>query len=184
MPTAQLTTLTASALGCTNTGGIARVWIAEAKYISAIATTSDAISGFTMTTTGKWFKWEPSMDDTANWVEAFNRNGSRRTYTQTLFMRYAGIDVATKKAQIDAAMTCDVVAIVIMNDGAKYVQGLEIDSSATSGFKLSAIERTLIQPGTNSDVASGTARIEFTVNGTANLPASPTTITESALAAL
>jgi hypothetical protein len=186
MPTGQVVNMNTLTAACVNAGGINYLWVVEAKYISAIAVTADVITGFTMTETGKWKRWNFSLDNTANYNQVANRNGNRRTETQTGFVRWTGIDATLNKAAADAMLTCEVVVIYVTPNGQpRLVQGLEIDASAVGGFVLSAGgERTLLLPSVNTDVSQGESRIEMTIQGVANNLSPSTTLTDSALAAL
>ncbi len=181
---AQLVALNQATLSCVVNGGYTHLWIAEKKFISAITSSAGVVTNFTMTTTGKWKKWEPDLDNTANYAQTGNRTGKNRNQAQVGFAKFGGIDPAMVIANQDAVQTCDVVAIYVLPNGTRLVQGLEIDAAATGGFTGSKIEQTLLISSTFTDTAQNENRTEFTIQGIAALPSSTTTLSDTALAAL
>lgn len=185
MPTPQIVALSNSLADCNAAGGTIRSWIVEAKYVSAVAVTSDVITGFTMSTTGKWKRWDHALDGTSKYTQTVNRSGNRRTMAQSMNCRFNSIDAATNKAAADAMLTCDIIAIHVLPNGVRLVQGLELDPGATGLFILNAGgERTLLQPSVDTDVATAESSISFVIQGIANNVSPNTTITDVALAAL
>lgn len=181
---ATLVPLNQASLSCAANGGYTSIWIAEKKYISAITVASGVITNFTMTTTGKWNKWEPDLDNTANYAQNGNRTGKNRNYTQIGFAKFGGIDATMVLNTQNAVQVCDVVAVYVLPNGTRLVQGIEIDAAATGGFTSSKIEQTLLIANVLTDTAQNENRTEFTIQGIAALPSSTTTVTDSAFAAL
>jgi hypothetical protein len=185
MPTPQITALSNALADCNAAGGTIRSWFVEAKFVTAVAVTADVITGFTMTTTGKWKRWDYALDNTAKYTQTVNRSGNRRTIGQSMNCRFNGVDATINKAAADAMGTCDIIAIHVLPNGVRLVQGLELDPGATGLYILNAGgERTLIQPTVDTDVATGESSIAFLISGTANNVSPTTTITDAALAAL
>lgn len=170
--------------GCATTGGLQYSYLVEAKYISAITVTSDNIDTFTMTDIGKWVKWTPDKDATANYLESPNRNNNRRSYAQTAFYKFAGVNSAFKIAVNNAVQTCDVVGVHVYTNGTRVVQGLEIDAAETGGFALTKIQQTLLQTMQTSGTTNEDSRHEISLVGEANNPSPPTDITNTAIEAL
>ena len=181
---ATLINLNQAALSCLVNGGYTKVWIAEKKFITAITVTGEIITNFTMTTTGKWFSWEPDGDNTANFSETANRTGKNRNYTQVGFAKFAGLDPTMITNTRNAVQTCDVVAIYVLPNGTRIVQGIEPDTAATGGFTQSKIEQTFLIASKFTDTAQNDNRTEFTIQGIAALPATTTTLSDAALTAL
>jgi len=184
MPTAQITAHTAADINCDTKGGAIRAWVAEKKHITGVTLTGDTISNFTMASTGKWFKWEFALDNTANFNAATSRSGNRKTVNQTGFLRFTGFDAGLFQDAAEELLTCDVVVIWVLPGNIRLVQGIELDSSATGGFTGTQVERTLLLPSINTDVAQGEGRVEYTIQGISNNLPPVTTITDTALAAL
>ena len=57
---------TTGAGGCLKTGGLSHSYLVEARYVSTITVAADVITGFTMTDVGKWARYDPDKDNTAN----------------------------------------------------------------------------------------------------------------------
>ena len=170
--------------GCATTGGLQYSYLVEAKYISAITVTADVITGITMTDVGKWVRWDPDKDNTANFQETGNRSTNRRSYAQTAFYKFAGVNSAFKVAVNNIVQTCDVVAIHVYTNGTRVVQGLEIDDAETSGFSLTKIQQTLLQTNQLSGTTNEDSRHELSLVGEANIPCAPTDLTNAAIEAL
>ena len=181
---AALVPLAQAALSCDANGGYVYVWMVERKYITSITAAAGVITAMVMGTAGKWAKWEPDLDNTANYAQNGNRTGKNRNYTQIGFSKFGGIDATITLNTQNAVQTCDVVAIYVLPNGTRLVQGLEIDAAATGGFTGSKIEQTLLIANVLTDTAQNEARTEFTLQGIAKLPSSTTTLTDAALAAL
>lgn len=170
--------------GCSKNGGLQYSWVVEAKFVSAITVTAEAISNFTMTDVGKWAKYTPDKDGTANFAEAANRSGGKRSYNQTTLWKFGGVNTAYKKAIKNATLTCDVIAIHVYTNGARVVQGIEVDSTQTGGYSLSKIQQTLLQANQNSGTTSEESRHEVSMVGEASELATPCTLTDTAIEAL
>lgn len=181
---AQLVDLNQSAVTCDATGGIVYSWLVEAKFITAITLTGGQISNFTMSTPGKWVRFSYDTDSTANYAQTPNRNGKRRTYQQVAFMKFAAIDAALITAANDAVLTCDIVAIHVLVNGVRMVQGLNIDAAGAGGFNLSKIQQTLLMAGAFTDTSGNESRVEFTLQGEDNTLSPITTLNDAAIAAL
>ena len=170
--------------GCATTGGLQYSYLVEAKYITAITHTADVIDGFTMSTVGKWVKWTPDKDSTANYLESPNRNANRRSYAQTAFYKFAGVNSAFKVAVNNSVQTCDVVAIHVYTNGTRVVQGLEIDAAETGLFSLTKIQQTLLQTLQTSGTTNEDSRHEISLVGEGNNPSAPTDLTNAEIEAL
>lgn len=181
---AQLVALNQSGTTCDATGGIVYSWLVEAKYVTAITVTAGVISNFTMSTPGKWVKYSYDTDSSANYAQTPNRNGKRRTYQQVAFMKFAAIDSALIIAATNAVLTCDIIAIHVLVNGLRMVQGLNIDAAAAGGYSLSKIQQTLLMAGAFTDTSGNESRVEFTLQGEDNTLSPTTTLNDAAIAAL
>lgn len=182
---AQLVALnqSAGASGCDVNGGIQYSWLVEAKYVSAITQTAGVITGFTMTTPGKWKRWDYDRDNTSKYTETDNGTGKKRSQAQVAFMKFGGIDNAIAVASSDALLTCDIIAVHVLTNGVRLVQGLEISALGAGGFRLTT-ENTLLRATRDTDTSAGEARTEFSLTGVSAYLSPPTTITDAAIAAL
>lgn len=174
-----------SASACTpSEGGIQYSYYVSAEYITAIAVTSGVISGFTMSTTGKWKKLVADADRTSSFNQTGERTNNRLRYVQALFLKFAGLSSVLKSTTDTAAACCQLVFVHVMTNGARIVQGLEIDSAATGGFTVNKLEPTKLTPSAISDTAENEARHEWNAGGITKLLAPYTTLTDSAIEAL
>ncbi len=169
---------------CGNTnGGIVRSFVTKLSSITSVTLTSGVISNFTMASTGLWFEYEYALDGTANFASTGNRTGNRTTQQQSAFLKFSGLTEALLSAANNAQECCDVVAIHVLANGTRVVQGLERQAS-TGAPNKTAVESTRIVPTANTDVAQNEARTEFTIQGVANSLPMTTTLSDSAILAL
>jgi hypothetical protein len=172
-------------------GGVSHFYVTSYDAITGITIGTGAnagvITGFTMSASGLWKKFVPQKNQTA----FFNQTGERpnefsntHRYVQELFAQFSGID----KARLDAINAlkdcCQLVAIVVLANGARLVLGLEADTTA-AGNRVPSIEgdcRATVSA--LSDTAANEARVEVRITArSAN--ASPTTnLTDAAIEAL
>lgn len=172
-------------------GGVSHFYVTSYDSITGVTIgtgpNAGVITGFTMSGTGLWEKYVPTKNQTA----FFNQTGERpnefantHRYVQELFAQFSGIDKSRLDA-IDALKDCcQLVAIVVLANGARLVFGLEIDLTAT-GNRVPSIEgdcRATVSA--LSDTAANEARVEVRITArSAN--ASPTTnLTDAAIEAL
>lgn len=171
---------------CTNDGGgIARSFMCNLADITAVTLTSGVISGFTMASTGLWKALAYDKDDTAY----FNQTGARANAgapfiaTQTAFLKFKGMSSAYITAANSMKDCCNVVVIHVLNNGARLVQGIEIDATAVGGFVGSKTDTRVI-PSAMSDTGANQARLELLIEGTAFTLTPTTSLSDSAILAL
>ena len=173
-----------SITGCDTTGGLLASYVCELADITAITVTADVITGFTMAATGKWKRWDYDGDNTARYDQTTNRAGKKRTYAQAFFGKFGGFDAPKILAFQNATCTCDLVAVHILNNGVRLVQGIEVSASATGGFTRSSILQTLLQADVLSDTSQNESRVEAQLVGEANKLSYTTDLTDAELEAL
>lgn len=181
---AELVDINQSSTTCDATGGIVYSWLVESKYVTAITVVADVVTNFTMSTPGKWAKFEYDRDATSNYAQTNNRNGKRRTYQQVAFMKFSALDSAIVIAANNAIKTCDVIAVHVCVSGLRLVQGLEVDAAATGGFVLTKVQQTLLAASQFTDTSNNEARTEFTLQGESNMLSPVTSLSDTAIAAL
>ncbi len=181
----SLTALNSVATCVNDGGGIARSFICNLADITAITLTSGVISGFTMASTGLWKKLDYDKDDTAyfNQVGARANAGAPFIATQTAFLKFKGMSNTYITVANNMKDCCNVVAIHVLNNGVRLVQGIEIDSTAVGGFVGSKTDTRVI-PSAMSDTGANQARLELLLEGTTFSLSPSTSLTDSAIAAL
>ena len=173
-----------SIAGCAgDEGGIERSFFCNFTDIAAVTLTSGVISNFTMTATDQWKQYTYDQDDTAYFNQTGGRTNGRFSATQVAFMKFKGLSAAYITAANAAKDCCAVVAIHVFANGTRLVQGIEIDSNAVGGFKVSRIE-TRITPTLNSDTGANQSRMEFLIEGSTNDFSVTTDLTDSEILAL
>lgn len=174
-----------SASACTpSEGGIQYSYYVSAEYITAITVASGVISAITMSSTGKWKKLVPDADRTSSFNQTGERTNNRLRYVQALFLKFAGLSSVLKSTSDTAAACCQLVFIHVMTNGARIVQGIEIDSAATGGFTVNKLQPAKLTPSAISDTAENEARHEWNVEGITKLLAPYTSLTDTAIEAL
>jgi hypothetical protein len=171
---------------CTNDGGgIARSFICNLADVTAVTLTSGVISGLTMASTGLWKALAYDKDDTAyfNQVGARANAGAPYIATQTAFLKFKGLSSAYTIAANNMKDCCNVVVIHVLNNGTRFVQGIEIDATAVGGFVGSKTDTRVI-PSAMSDTGANQARLEMLIEGTTFSLAPATSLTDSAILAL
>jgi len=167
-----------------NEGGIVRSYAAKLADITAVTLTGNAISNFTMATTGLWKAFVYDRDNTANINQVGSLNNNRFSVELTTFMKFKGL----AQASIDAANTskdcCDTVWIHVLGNGLKVVQGIELDASVTAGFVPSKNRSTRIVPTINSDTSANELKMEYSIAGNQDSFTPSTTLTDTAILAL
>ena len=137
-----------------------------------------------MTDVGKWARYDPDKDNTANYTETANRSGGKRTVQQSAFWKFGGVSSGNIIAINNAVKTCDVIAIHIYVNTRRMVQGLEIDPAETGGFALTKVQQTLLQANEQSATTDNEARHEISLVGESTELSWETTLTNSAIEAL
>lgn len=165
-------------------GGILYSYVCKKADITAVTATANVITTFTMASTGLWFKWEYANDNTALFNQVGTRAGNRRSYEQTGFLKFPGFTEAQVLAADNAADCCALVAIHILTNGKRVVQGIELDAAATGGFTGTKILNTRVTPSQLSDTSENEARLEMTINGTSKRMAPFTDLTDAEIEAL
>lgn len=171
---------------CVNDGGgIARSFICNLADITAVTLTSGVISGFTMASTGLWKKLDYDKDDTAyfNQVGARANAGAPYIATQTAFLKFKGLSSAYTIAANNMKDCCNIVVIHVLSNGTRFVQGIEIDSTAVGGFVGSKTDTRII-PSAMSDTGANQARLEMLIEGNTFSLAPSTSLTDAAINAL
>lgn len=116
-------------------GGIRVSYVAPLSNLTAITLTGGEVSALTVT--GGFEKFIYDDDDTAYFNQVGERSNLKHTYTQTAFLKFAGINQA-KRAAVEAMTACceGLVAVHILNNGETLIQGVE-ETAATPFFKRS-----------------------------------------------
>jgi hypothetical protein len=174
-----------SAGACTpSEGGIQYSYYVSAEYVTAVTVATGVISTFTMSSAGKWKKLVPDADRTSSFNQTGERTNNRLRYVQALFLKFAGLSSVLKSTTDTAASCCQLIFVHVMTNGARIVQGIEIDSAATGGFTVNKLEPTKLTPSAISDTAENEARHEWNAGGITKSLAPYTTLTDSAIEAL
>jgi hypothetical protein len=164
-------------------GGIIKSYGTVFSNITGVTITSGVISNFTMSSTGLWEEFLYDLNATANFNQVNTLNGDRSTIEQTAFMSFKGIS----EAQIAAANTskdcCDLVFIHVLANGVRLVQGIE-RQAATGAPTRTANRSTRLVANVNTDIATNSARVEYTLAGNSNTFTHTTTLSDSAIEAL
>lgn len=165
-------------------GGLKHSFVCKLSDITSVTVTSGVISNFTMASTGLWKKLTPAKDNTAAYSETSSRGGTNRApVDQVAFLKILGTSDADT-AKINRMLECcNVVAIHVFNNGTRCVQGIE-EQLATGAPDGSNIQDTRIFPVKSSGTTTEDARMELQILGQAYSFASPTSLTDSAIAAL
>lgn len=176
-----------STTGCNqNEGGLTHSYVAKLSDISAITVTSGIISAMTMASTGLWKKLQYDLDETSYFNETGARNNDTGPVrmTQESFMKFGGLVNAYKEFSDDASECCKLVFIHVHVNGARRVQGLEIDTSATGNKTGSKIRDTKITPNHFSGTGAEEARFEVFARGITRKAAPYTDLTDTEIEAL
>lgn len=166
-----------------NEGGIVKSYVCKLADITSATVTTGVITGFTMASPGLWQEFEYDRDATANFNQVGSLNGNRFTIEQTAFLKFKGIDAAYIAAANNAKDCCDIVAIHVLSNGTRLVQGIEY-LAATGAPTGSNNRNTRIVPTINTDTAANEARMEFTIAGNSNTFTQTTDLTDAAIEAL
>jgi len=187
----QLISLTSNACAPAK-GGVVGCYIAPASAITAITVGTGAnagiITGFTVTGgPGVFKKYEPAKNQTA----FYNQTGERPNefsagirVNQEGFFQINGISKQITDAADALNDCCQVVVIWILANGARLVQGLEIDSTATGGFTLSKEGDCRATCSIISDTAANQSRLEVRTTSSSAAFSPTTNMTNAAIEAL
>lgn len=146
-------------------GGIYQSYMTARANISAATFDVDGqITAFTMTSTSQWVKYVYDDDNTAFYNQEGERTGKKHVFNQSAFMKFEGINTAKVKEAGVVAGCCDMVWVHFLNDGSKFVQGLEDDGTGAIKKPKETAKATV---NILSDTGDNTGRIEFTVNSVA-----------------
>ena len=134
-------------------GGIRVSYIAPLSAITSIVITDEEVSSFSVS--GNFEKFIYDDDDTAYFNQVGERSNLKHTYTQTAFLKFAGISNEKRKA-IEALTSCceGLVAVHILNNGESLIQGIEA-TTATPFFR-----RTKKRLQTTVSIMTGTGAEE------------------------
>ena len=166
-----------------NQGGIVKSFITSFENITSVTITSGVISNFTMASTGLWVEYDYTKDASANFAQVGTLNGNRSTVEQTAFMKFGGLSAAYVAAANNAKDCCQLVAVHVLANGVRLVQGIE-SQSATGAPASSANRNTRIAVSMLTDTSQNEARMEFTMAGNQNTFALTTSLSDSAILAL
>jgi hypothetical protein len=164
-------------------GGVIKTFYTKLENISAITVASGIITGFTMASTGLWKTLVYDKDDTAYFNQVGARANGRYSVTQTAFLKFKGLQSTHLSLGNAIKDCCSIVAIHVASNGTRMVQGIEIDASATGGFRSSRKE-TRITPTANTDTGANQSRLELTIEGEANELTTTTDLTDTEILAL
>ena len=176
-----------STTGCNaNEGGLTHSYVCKLSDISAVTITGDIISAITMASTGLWKKLQYDLDETSYFNETGARNNETGPVrlTQESFMKFGGLVKDYKEFSDDASECCKLVFIHVGVNGARRVQGLELDTSATGNFTGSKIRDTKITPNHLSGTGAEEARFEVFARGITRKAAPYTDLTDTEIEAL
>ena len=176
-----------STTGCDqNEGGLTHSYVCKLSEISAVTAASGLITEITMVAPGSWKKLQYDLDETS----FFNETGARNNdtgpvrLTQESFMKFGGNVVDYKLFSDDASECCKLVYIHVHVNGARRVQGLELDAAASGGFTGSKIRDTKITPSHLSGTGAEEARFEVFARGITRKAAPYTDLTDAEIEAL
>lgn len=147
-------------------GGILESRVTPCSNIEDV--TFDANGQVTNFTLGSdpWSKFVFDKDDTAY----YNQEGDRVTprmhvYTQTSFMKFAGIDNTKVQGAKKLRKCCCVVAVHKLGNGKTIVQGVEqVPGGGTTDWQFSKTETTA-KVNIMSDTGANEDRVEITLAG-------------------
>lgn len=166
-------------------GGVLRSFAVRRSYITNITVdVNGQITNFTMSTAGKWKQYNPTLDSTSFYNETGQRNGNSVSFQQEAFLKFEGQTNPMRNEANELKSNCHVWIHVGAN-GARRVQGIEVDSTYTSGFSPdSKRQPTRVIPSNLSDTGDNTARLELSIQGESQMLSPFTTLTDAAILAL
>jgi hypothetical protein len=175
-----------SQTSCEPDGGLAYSYVAPLKYVSAITVTSNVITGITMSQAGEWVRYDYDSDGTSVYAQPGTRdaNGRGKTFAQQADIKFGGITTAYITAANAAGLKCPVVAIHVLNNGVRLVQGLEQQAGATGGFVKSKVLEALVIPSMTSGLSTESSNMTFAITSTSRSLSMPTDLTDSEIEAL
>jgi len=182
MPCA-ITAINSNAACAQDQGGIVRSFFCNLTDITAVSNTAGVVTGLTMVSTGLLKLMQYSKDDTAYMNQTGARENERLSVTATAFFKFRGVTAAYIKNANEIGECCSVVAIHIFANGARIIQGIELDATAVGGF-VGTRKVTQVTPSILSDTGANQSRLEYMVEGSSNTFAPSTTLTDAALIAL
>mgnify|MGYP003433616961 FL=1 len=176
-----------STSGCDqNEGGLTHSYVAKLADISAITLTSGVITAMTMASTGLWKRLDYDKDETSYFNETgarVNETGPQRL-TQESFMKFGGLTSTYKTWSDDATDCCKLVFIHVHVNGARRVQGIEVDTSATGNLTGSKIRDTKVTTNHQSGTGAEESRFEAFARGITRKAAPYTDLTDTEIEAL
>ncbi len=142
-------------------GGIVESRVAECVDITdvTIEALTGIITGFTMATTGLWKKLVYDDDDTAFFNQEGVRVGNKHTFTQTGFMKFAGVNNDKRLVVEGLTPCCCLVAVHFLSNGTAVVQGLE--NFATITTWRTSKKKAKVTANVLTDTAANEDRVEF-----------------------
>ena len=176
-----------STTGCDqNEGGLTHSYVCKKSDISAITLTSGIISNFTMSSTGLWKKLQYDLDESSYFNETGARNNDTGPVrlTQESFLKFGGLVNDYKEFSDDATECCNLVFIHVHVNGARRVQGIEIDTAATGNFTGTKIRDTKITPNHMSGTGAEESRFEVFARGISRKAAPYTDLNDTEIEAL
>jgi len=142
-------------------GGIVESRVAECIDITAV--TIEALTGiitaFTMASTGLWKKLVYDDDDTAFFNQEGVRVNNKHTFTQTAFMKFAGVNNDKRLVVEGLTPCCCLVVVHFLSNGTAVVQGLENLASLTT-WRTSK-KKAKVTANVMTDTAANEDRVEF-----------------------
>lgn len=127
-----------------NTGGNARVFIAEAPNVTAVTVTAGEVTAITMAT-GTFFEESQAEIDTVIRTEVAEGRRRNISYTHRVEMQFSkpSVDLSTFRDSLAAASPCGMCAIVQDSNGTSWLVGWNETDTANRGLFL-------VQDDTNS----------------------------------
>jgi len=165
-------------------GGISHSYYVDRDFITGVTATGNLITAMTMSTPGKWARLDYDRDQTSFYNQVGARNGKRISYTQTAFLKFAGYTQLYASTADLAKSACKLVFIHVMTNGARVIQGLELDATAVGGIDGSKIQDTRVVPTLNTDTSANEARLEFNIEGQSKSLSPFTDLTDTEIEAL
>lgn len=164
-------------------GGLSHSYVTKLSNITAVTVAAGVITGFTMASTGAWKKWSYDTDGTSSYAQPGALNNNVFSTNQEAFVKVKGIDAASVDAANKVKQCCDVVAIHVMNNGTRLVQGLEYMEASGAPIKTKK-GNTRVVPSVLTDTSANESRSEYRIQGVASSFSNTTTLTDTAIAAL
>jgi hypothetical protein len=167
-----------------SSGGLLHSYGVSKEYITSATVSGGVITNFVMSSAGKWEKFEYAGNATSSFVQTGARTGNKIQYDAVATMQFPGFTAAYKTAADAAAACCQMVFIHVLNNGTRWVQGLEIDAAVSGGVSKTKVADTKVTPSMTTGTSAEESNLSFSVTGSSRLLAPSTSLTDAAIEAL